>query len=358
MFETLNIWKGKDVEVQEDKKMSFFKEMLMSIKDFEKYDVFLKENIGQAFLYLAKIMLIYSLIVTILSVYSFATNLKSVADKFENQVMNLDYKDGTLIVNDNEKVEISELRPEVGKILINTADITDEEIDEAKNEIQNQGNGVLVLKNKLIILNSRLSSAQEVEYKTLFENYKIDTLNKDIIVDYYNQNNVSILISIALMMFVYTFIIYTFNVLIDCLALAILAFLTGKIAKVGLSFVASLNISIHAITLPLLLNMIYILVNFFTGFTIKYFQIMYTAIAYIYVITAILMLKSDLIKGLQKIKDVEEQVKEELKQREEEEREKDEVKRKDRESEKNEKGNEKEERPKPRIGNKPEGDNA
>ena len=142
MFETLNIWKGKDVEVQEDKKMSFFKEMLMSIKDFEKYDVFLKENIGQAFLYLAKIMLIYSLIVTILSVYSFATNLKSVADKFENQVMNLDYKDGTLIVNDNEKVEISELRPEVGKILINTADITDEEIDEAKNEIQNQGNGV------------------------------------------------------------------------------------------------------------------------------------------------------------------------------------------------------------------------
>ena len=342
----------------QEKKLGFFRKVLMSIKDFEKYDVFLKENIGQAFLYLIKIMLIYSILVTVLSTYSFATNLNKVFNRFNEQVESLKYEEGTLTINDNKKIEISDLSDEIGVIVVNTMDLSDDEIEQEQSKIQSQGNGILVLKDKIIVLNNRFSTNQEIELKTVFGKYQIDSLDKQTVVDYYNQNNITILISATMVMFVYIFVIYSFNALIDALALGILAYLTAKIVRVAINFVGALNISIHALTLPLMLNMIYIIVNFFTGFTIKYFQIMYTAIAYIYIITVILMLKSDLIKGLEKIKEVQERVKEEIKQREEEQREKDEVKKKDKESEKENKKDKKEDRPKPRIGNNPEGDNA
>lgn len=51
----------------------------------------------------------------------------------------------------------------------------------------------------------------------------------------------------------------------------------------------------HSLTLPLILNLIYIIVNTYTGFEVRYFQWMYTSISYIYVVVAILMIKTEII---------------------------------------------------------------
>ena len=51
-----------------------------------------------------------------------------------------------------------------------------------------------------------------------------------------------------------------------------------------------------AISLSVILNLIYIIVNVLTGFTMEYFQIMYTLISYIYMISAILIMRSNLIR--------------------------------------------------------------
>ena len=87
---------------------------------------------------------------------------------------------------------------------------------------------------------------------------------------------------------------------IDFLAYAILFALIGKITsfvlKVPIRFKENYNISIHALTLATILQNIYISINFLTGFTIKYFYIMYMGITDIYIITAILMIKADMIK--------------------------------------------------------------
>ena len=72
---------------------------------------------------------------------------------------------------------------------------------------------------------------------------------------------------------------------------------------------------VHALTLPIILNILYIILNAFTGYTIKYFQIMYTAISYIYMVAAILIIKSDYIKRqmeLDKLKSEQEKVRAEL----------------------------------------------
>ena len=86
------------------------------------------------------------------------------------------------------------------------------------------------------------------------------------------------------------------------------------------------NIAIYALTLPILLNAIYITVNIFTKFEIQYFQIMYNAISYIYVVTAILMIKSEMIKQGQELSKLEEEqkkVKEDIEKEKEDKEEKD-----------------------------------
>ena len=62
-----------------------------------------------------------------------------------------------------------------------------------------------------------------------------------------------------------------------------------------INFSNSFGIAIHAITLPIVLNLIYLVINTFTRFEIKYFDWMFSSIAYIYVVVAILMIKTDFI---------------------------------------------------------------
>ena len=56
------------------------------------------------------------------------------------------------------------------------------------------------------------------------------------------------------------------------------------------------SIAVHSLTLPIMLNVIYVVLNIIFNIEITYFRTMYTAIAYIYIIASILMIKSDLIK--------------------------------------------------------------
>ena len=165
----------------------------------------------------------------------------------------------------------------------------------------------------------------------------------------------------------YIFIIYLSNILVDMLLLAILTYIVTRIAGLRLKHSAVYNIATYSLTLPIILNIIYFVVNAFTGFVIQYFQLMYTALASIYIITAILIIKSDVMKKqleLNRIIEEQERVRQELKRKEEEEKEQAEQERRKREREKREKKEkEKKEREekkeeKGNLGNEPEGDNA
>ena len=67
----------------------------------------------------------------------------------------------------------------------------------------------------------------------------------------------------------------------------------SKIINKNFSFANTFNIAVHAITLPVLLGAIYYVLNTLTGFYMKYFSIMYTSIATIYMMTSILLITSD-----------------------------------------------------------------
>ncbi len=113
---------------------------------------------------------------------------------------------------------------------------------------------------------------------------------------YHGDNMIKIYAIFAVISFVYLYIIYLIQFLLDALLLSVVGYLLSKIIGVKLNYKAIFNMSVYALTLSIILYGVYMVVNLFTGFTIKYFEIAYNAIAYIYIITAMLIIKSDLIK--------------------------------------------------------------
>ena len=112
--------------------------------------------------------------------------------------------------------------------------------------------------------------------------------------------------------------------------------------------------AIYAITLPTLLYIVYLGINIFYDYTIKYFELMYVMVASIYMIAAIFILKSEFNKKqgeVQKIVEVEKEIKEETEEKQEEKEQDNKEENKDTNKEDNEQNENKD-------GGEPEGSNA
>ena len=346
-----------NIEKNENKKAKgngFFKDVLKSIKDFDKYEDFGLEGVGKTSGYLIKLVAIFTIIITCMTVYKFSNSVKEAVNYFDAKVTDLSYADGILTVNNNEKFEVASDKYITGKIIVDTENLSD--------EIKNQNNGLVLLKDKMLLKNEMLSAISETSYTDFFNKYNITSLDKQKIIDYVNNNSLQIYTSVFVTMFIYMFVVYLASILVDALVLGFLAYLIARIFRMKIKYSASFSMSVHALTLSIILNMVYIIINGFTGWTVKYFQFMYTAISYIYIVTAILMIKTDYMKRqaeVEKIKSVQEQVKEKIKQKEQEkEDEKAEAKNKRERERQKEKEKKQEEQENPEIGDKPEGSNV
>ena len=154
------------------------------------------------------------------------------------------------------------------------------------------------------------------------------------------------------------FFVYIWLGFLDVLLLSILGYVISRLFRLRLKFGPIFNISTYALTLSILLNAIYIVINVLTGFEIKYFGIMYNTISYIYLITAIILIKSDIIKKqteFMRVVEEQEKIKLELERKKAEEEER----RKEEESKKEEKEkNESKKKKKKDDGTSPEGSEA
>ena len=84
--------------------------------------------------------------------------------------------------------------------------------------------------------------------------------------------------------------------LVDVFILSAFGVMTCIVAKIKMNYKALFNMSIYAFTLPIILRTIYFAITTLTTFKIKYFDIMYVAIAYISLAAAIFIIKSNVIK--------------------------------------------------------------
>ena len=115
------------------KKEGFFRTVIKSIKSFEKYEDFGLEGLGKTALYLLKIVLIFTLVVAVMTVYKFSNSFTSALSYFDENIKSLTYEDGILKVNNDEKLEIISQDNITGKIIVDTSELTEEQIKNYKN---------------------------------------------------------------------------------------------------------------------------------------------------------------------------------------------------------------------------------
>lgn len=201
----------------ENIKIPFFRRLKKAVIDFESYSDFAVEKINVAIKYFAKLMIIFSILISIAFTYKFSS-----------------------IINNEEQMQIM------------------------YNQLADTG---------------------------------IDLKLVDELINYIkSNNNAELYLTFGLSTAVYVFATYFIFGLFDALLVCIVGIIISRITRIKLKYKPIYIMSIYALTLPIILNCIYIIVNAFTGFTIGYFSIVYNVIAYIYIVTAILMIKTDFIE--------------------------------------------------------------
>lgn len=322
-------------------KSRFFKDVWKSITKIEKYQEMAARGVGKAISYLAKIVAIIAIILCLGMLYQTHNLLRQGINYLQNNFPDFSYKDGILDVSSDQAVRISAEDSKVGEVIIDTKTDDEEQINKYTNEIEDAGGGIVILKDKVKIKNASVSGLLTYQYKETIEPMGLTEFNKQDVINYANSSRIiSLYISVFITIFVYAFIIYFITTLSNAVLLSFFGFITTWFARLKIRYAAIFNMSVYALTLSVILNMLYIAVNIFIPFTMEYFQVMYVAVAAIYLVAAILILKTDFMKKqmeLMKIAEAQQIVRKQLEEEErkkKEDKEREERRKKDKEEEK------------------------
>ena len=301
------------------KKENFFKKLIKSIKDLDKYEDFALEKPAEGIKYIAKLVAVFCAIVGIVYTYNIITTTGRLYTGLKDKLPDFSYKEGVLTAGEEPTI-IEDYADSIGSIIIDTNVDTEQASKNYQEQIAKYGSAVIATKENISIYNAQLNAPVTYRYSNLLANNSISEFTKqDVINQVDGLNKVSVSISLYLVFFVYLYVFYFASIMLDLLLLALLAYIVGRIVGIKLKSGPVFNIAAHAITLPVVLNLIYIIVNLLTGFNIKYFQIMYNAISYIYVVVAVLMIKTDFLNRqieLMKLAQEQMKIKEEMEKRE------------------------------------------
>lgn len=301
--------------------MKFFKKALDAIKNFEKYEDFALESTKEVFKYFIKLILVFVVVISIVFTYRFYTLANQAISYIKNELPELTFEANELKLASEEPIMIENENNIVSILIMDTN--SEEKLEEYRSKVDLFGNGIILLKDRVIIRNNLLANEMTYDYKTIAQAYGISDFDKPVLEGYLtNLNQIPMYISAFFIIIIYLFCIYFISALIDSFMLGILAWILAKIAMVKMKFKNGFHIGVYALTLPILLNMLYIVINQLTGFEISKFQWMYSIISYIYVFIAILMIRTDLMNRqmeLIKLQEEQQKVREELKQKQEEE---------------------------------------
>ena len=291
--ETENI---ENKQKNQNEKIGFFKKVWYSITKIEKYPDMSAQGFGKAMGYVAKLIAILTIVVCIGMMYQTYELIQKGENYLQNDFPEFSYKDGILNIESENEIIIQPENSVVGKAIIDTKTEDEQKINQYINDITESGEGIIVLKEKVIVSQSSVAGTITYSYKDLFEKSEINEFTKQDVINYINGSEIiNVYISVFLTMFVYIFIMYLITTLSNAVLLSAFGYLTTLLARIKMRYVAVFNMSVYALTLPVILNIIYIAINIFVPFNMQYFQVMYIAIAVIYLVSAILILKTEIM---------------------------------------------------------------
>ena len=317
---------NSEKQVEKIKKEGFFKKFWNSITKIEKYPEMAAQGLGKAFSYICKVVAILAIVLCLGTMYQAYQIMQEGVQYLQNEFPEFSYKDGVLTVQSDEVITISAENSYVGEVIIDTKTEDEQTINQYITKIEDYGDGIVVLKDKVKVKTSAIIGTVDYEYEEILGKMGINEFQKQDVINYISSSQmVNFYISIFITIFVYSFAMYLLTTLSNAVFLAVFGYLTTWIAKIRMRFVAIFNMALYSLTLSTILNIMYIAINIFVPFTMEYFQVMYVTVAAIYLIAAIFLLKSEYIKRqmeLMKIAEAQEIVRKELEEKEQEEKEK------------------------------------
>ncbi len=317
------------MEENKTKNMNFFKKVWYSITKFEKYPDMAAEGIKSAIKYLIILTFILSIFLTIGTTIEMHKSIGDLANYIKDNIPEFTYSDGKINAEIEEPIIITEVNnSSIDKIVIDPNAETDEAKNNSKTNNETVGNTIYFFKDQIVLV-ARTEDGQTNEqpytYGDFIKSYTqedIKEFNKQELIEYMTSSRMSsYYVRFIVAMLINLLFLNILVALLDTLQLAILGWITTLVARIKMKFVAIYNMAIYSFTLSILLNIVYIIINYFMDFTISYFQIAYTTIAYIYLAASIFILKDDFMKKqeeVEKIKQEQIKVREEIRKQEEE----------------------------------------
>lgn len=307
--------------------LNFFKKVWYSITKFEKYPVMAAEGLANAIKYLLTIIVLITIITLFNSLMEMQKTINNLAEYIEQNIPEFSVEEGIVKMDTEAPIVINNIQYSgIDKIVVNTLIENEEEKEQFKKDEIVVGTTIIFFKDEIILENKsdeNTITEKKYTYNEFVTNYtkeNIETFNKAQLVEYLTGEKMNeFYLNYGISIFIYIFVINMVYSLFDALQIGILGWITTLITRIRMRFVAIYNMSVYALTLSMILNMLYILVNCFVSFKITYFKVAYIAIAYIYMITAIFILKDDLTKKMQeidKVRQEQKKVKEEIQKQE------------------------------------------
>ena len=323
------------------KNINFFKKIWYSITKFEQYPAMAAEGIKTSTRYLLILITLVTVAAMIGSLLQTNKLMKDLAQYIQENIPEFSYNDGKLEMNTEEPIVINDIQYQgIDRIVIDPSADTAEQKEKDKTDNSMEGIIVFLFKDEIVLVGKTSESDKTAEqvytYSNFIQSYTgtdIQSFNKTDFTNYLtSERMIPFYTRYGLSIFIYLLIMNVIYALLDAFEIAILGWITGLLAKIKIKFSALYSMAAYALTLPIFLNIIYIIINYFTTFSIKYFQVAYIAIAYIYLAATIFILKDDLIRKLQEVEKIREEqknVKEEIKEQENKKEEPEEKKQKD-----------------------------
>lgn len=268
------------MEQTKRKNEGFFRKVYNSLTNFDKYVEYCLETISKPIKYLFQISLIVSIILSSIAIYNI---YKNDINFIKDNLSDFEYKDNTLSFQSTHNLEVQDR-----KIIIDTYTENEDEILKYKNEASLYNDSLILLKNKAII---RLKNSDfDFEYKELIPDVYF---NKNMVIEYFSGINLIYLaINVYIMLTIYNF----FRYLVLILLLSIFGMLLKYMLKLNLKYSHVFNICVYAYTLPIILELIFSILNMLFGFKVYRFDLMADIISYIYILAALIAIRTNIIK--------------------------------------------------------------
>lgn len=277
----------------EDVKLNFFKKLVISVKDLDKYDLLAAQPVKKGISYFIKLILLFSTVLAMM--YSIQVfQLSNKAKEKIDEVPDFEYKNGELVFNEDEPILFENITNLLNSVLI-IPNENDENSKEYSKKIKTYNSYLILNKSDFAI--SINDNKLDFKYKDVLDRYSIKSFDKAELKDLISTiNSTTLSFSFFLLMIIYLFFWYLIMLGSDIIITFLVSSITSWLARIKLKISALVNIAIHSLTLSILLYLAYYIVNILTGFEIKNFRIMYVLVASIYAAISILIIKADFIE--------------------------------------------------------------